>query len=106
MALDPQTSRILSQQNQAINQLVGQMNQLQQMFQSLQQKPTTVQEEIDQVPGRRMEGALVGEVTFSVSDLGQRGIPILFNVSQDGPFIMTHYPMVQWRPSAPANATN
>src|SRR5690606_10068913 len=35
-----------------------------------------------------------------------RAAPITMNVSQDGPFVMTHYPMCVWRPSAPDNTTN
>ena len=27
-------------------------------------------------------------------------------VSQDGPLVMTHYPIISWRPTAPAGATN
>jgi hypothetical protein len=31
---------------------------------------------------------------------------VIITVSQDGPFIQTHYPLVLWFPSAPDNATN
>jgi hypothetical protein len=69
-------------------------------------RPLSVQEEIDRIEGRRMEGTLSGEISFTADDLGQRAAPITMNVSQDGPFVMTHYPMCVWRPSAPDNAAN
>ncbi len=69
-------------------------------------RPRTIQEEIDDIPGRRIEGTLSGEVTFTAADVGQRAAPIVFQVSQDGPFVMTHYPLAVWRPTAPSNATN
>ncbi len=106
MPIDQQTSRILTGHNNAISQLSGQVQQLVSMFQQLQRRPTTVQEEIDSQPGRRIESFLTGEVTFTANDVGQRATPIVIQVSQDGPFVMTHYPMVLWRPSAPGNATN
>lgn len=72
----------------------------------LQSRPRTITEEIDQIPGRRIETVLSGEVVFDGTDEGKRGNPILIQVSQDGPFIMTHYPMVLWRPTLPTTATN
>jgi hypothetical protein len=65
-----------------------------------------VQEEIDAIEGRRMEGTLSGEIAFTEDDIGQRAAPVTLHVSQDGPFVQTHYPMVVWRPSAPDNTTN
>lgn len=72
----------------------------------LQSRPRTITEEIDQIPGRRIETVLAGEVTFDITDLGKRGNPIMIQVSQDGPFVMTHYPMALWRPTLPTTATN
>jgi hypothetical protein len=92
--------------NSAMKQQAQQIGILQQVVTDLQSRPRSVQEEIDAIEGRRIEGTLTGEVTFDVTDLGQRGAPILFQVSQDGPFVMTHYPLVLWRPSAPDNTTN
>lgn len=100
-ALRTHKSTILQQQA-AINNLVAAVQQLQ----SQQQRPLSTQEEIDAIPGRRMEGTLTGEVTFSAADVGRRAKPIIMQVSQDGPFVMTHYPLVLWRPTAPDNATN
>jgi hypothetical protein len=72
----------------------------------LQSRPRTITEEIDQIPGRRIETVLSGEVVFDITDEGKRGNPILIQVSQDGPFVMTHYPMALWRPTLPTTATN
>jgi hypothetical protein len=72
----------------------------------LKARPRTITEEIDAIPGRRIESVFSGEVTFTINDLGQRGKPVIIQISQDGPFIMCFYPMVLWRPSAPDDATN
>ena len=72
----------------------------------LQSRPRTITEEIDQIPGRRIETVLSGEVVFDITDEGKRGNPILIQVSQDGPFVMTHYPMALWRPTLPTTASN
>lgn len=69
---------------------------------STPQSPTA---EIDSIPGRRLFYDLVGGQTFDATFAGQRAQPINFLVSQDGPFVMTHYPLVLWKPSAPNNAT-
>ena len=76
------------------------------MLAELQTRPRTITEEIDQIPGRRIETVLSGEVVFDATDEGKRGNPILIQVSQDGPFVMTHYPMCLWRPTLPTTATN
>ncbi len=89
-----------------LNQAVGVIQQQQAQIQSLMSRPRTITEEIDRIPGRRIETVLSGEVAFDSNDEGNRGNPILIQVSQDGPFIMTHYPMALWRPSAPSNTTN
>ena len=90
----------------AIQQLQSTVTQLASMVQALQSRPRSIQEEIDAIEGRRIESTLSGEVTFTSADVGQRAQPIVFQVSQDGPFIMTHYPLCLWRPSLPTNATN
>lgn len=68
--------------------------------------PPSITQEIDAIPGRRLFYNLGAVGTFTAADNGQRGQPLNALVSQDGPFVMTHYPHVLWRPSAPANATN
>ena len=89
-----------------LTQAIGVIQQQQAQISSLGSRPRTITEEIDRIPGRRIESVLSGEVTFTTDDEGRRGNPILIQVSQDGPFIMTHYPMVLWRPSLPSNTTN
>lgn len=74
--------------------------------QALNSRPRSPTEEIDAIPGRRIFYSLTGTQTFTTSQDGQRGQPINMLVSQDGPFIMTHYPFVLWKPSAPSNATD
>jgi len=68
--------------------------------------PRSITEEIDALPGRRLFYNLSGEVDFTIAQDGLRGDPMLQLVSQDGPFIMTHYPILAWRPTAPVGATN
>jgi hypothetical protein len=71
----------------------------------IEQRPITLTEEIDSIPGRRIFFNLSAVQTFTVALSGQRGQPMNFLVSQDGAFVQTHYPMTIWRPSGPANAT-
>ena len=99
-------SNILRQLVQAKQQQDDQIAQLIAAISELQSRPQSVLEEIDAYPGRRIESMLTGEVTFSINQQGSAGAPVKFQVNQDGPFIMTHYPMALWRPSAPSNATN
>lgn len=101
-----QFAAILRGHKGAISQLTQQVNQLGQIVAALQTRPRSIQEEIDSIEGRRIEGTLSGEVTFTEADIGQRAVPITLQVSQDGPFVMTHYPMVLWRPTAPTNTPN
>lgn len=67
--------------------------------------PKSITAELDSIPGRRIFYNLSGTQSFTAANAGQRGQPISFLVSQDGPFVMTHYPLVIWRPNAPATAT-
>lgn len=106
MASNDQIAGALRTQGAALSQAIARINDLTQRIGQLQSRPTTVQEEIDAQPGRRIESVLSGEVVFTTGDIGQRATPIVIQVSQDGPFVMTHYPMVVWRPTAPTNATN
>ena len=70
------------------------------------ESPRSITEEIDALPGRRIFYNLSDEVDFTIAQDGLRGDPLLVPISQDGPYIMTHYPILAWRPSAPAGATN
>lgn len=92
--------------NAKIQQQGAVIVQLQQVVTQLASRPRTIQEEIDSIPGRRIESALVGSVLFDESDEGQRGEPIIIQVPQDGPFIQTHYPLALWFPTAPSDAQN
>lgn len=103
MGVDPQVAALLRNYKTAIENLQKQNQVIMRLIGS---KPLSVQEEIDAIEGRRMEGTLSGEIAFTANDEGQRGAPVTMSVSQDGPFVMTHYPMVVWRPTAPDNATN
>ena len=95
--------RILDKRSGQLTSVVQQQASL---IAELQSRPRTITEEIDQIPGRRIETVLSGEVVFDITDEGKRGNPILIQVSQDGPFVMTHYPMALWRPTLPTTATN
>lgn len=95
--------RILDKRSANLQSIVQQQAS---MLAELQTRPRTITEEIDQIPGRRIETRLSGEVIFDVTDEGKRGNPVMIQVSQDGPFVMTHYPMVLWRPTLPTTATN
>jgi hypothetical protein len=66
----------------------------------------SITEEIDSIPGRRIFYTLSDRIPFDTDQDGLRGDPLTFLISQDGPFIMTHYPLVIWKPSAPDDATN
>lgn len=104
--IDPQISAALRVLDKRTGQLTSLVQQQAALIAELQTRPRTITEEIDQIPGRRIETVLSGEVVFDITDLGKRGNPILIQVSQDGPFIMTHYPMALWRPTLPTTATN
>ena len=64
------------------------------------------QDEIDSIPGRRIAYTLVGTQDFTTTQDNTRAGAINMQISQDGPFVMTHYPVAMWRPSLPTNATN
>jgi hypothetical protein len=92
--------------NKKIQQQGGLIMQLQRVVTGLGSRPRSVAEEIDAIPGRRIEACLCGTVLFDATDAGQQGQPVIMQVPQDGPFIQTHYPMVLWRPTAPDTTTN
>jgi len=68
--------------------------------------PRSITQEIDSIPGRRIFYTLGARISFTSAQNGLRGQPLTFLVSQDGPFIGTHYPFAIWKPNAPASATN
>jgi hypothetical protein len=73
---------------------------------SLLTRPKSITDYIDEIPGRRIDTWLTGEVNFDANVAGARGNPVTIQVSQDGPFVMTHVPQIVWRPTLPTNATN
>ncbi len=68
--------------------------------------PKSITAEIDSIPGRRVFYNLVAVLPFTIAQNGLRGQPMPMQVSQDGPFIQTHYPLVLWTPNAPDTTTN
>lgn len=91
------------------NALIGQSKILQAtaaLYNELRNGPKSITQEIDAIPGRRIEYCLSGGAFFDANDDGLRGDAITLLVSQDGPFVATHYPQVIWRPTAPTTATN
>lgn len=64
-------------------------------------------DEFSFIAGRRVHFVLAGDVNFvGTTDDGNQGQPIALAVSQDGPFIWTHWPLIMWRPNLPTTATN
>lgn len=97
---------IIRQLRQVAARQEQQLATLQSQIAELQKRPRSITEEIDAIPGRRIVYTLSGEQSFTSSQDGVRGNPISMLVSQDGPFVMTHYPLVMWYPNAPSTATN
>jgi hypothetical protein len=106
MAIPHEVAALLRGYQTAIKNLQQGQAQLTAVLNQVAGRPRSIQEEIDAIDGRRIESTLSGEVTFTAADVGQRAAPIVFQVSQDGPFVMTHYPLCLWRPTAPNDATN
>lgn len=110
MANDSRLQQLLSNMAAKVRQVEQSNQQLQQNFdaimRSVEEQPKSVTEEIDSIPGRRIFYNLSDRLTFDTSQDGRRGDPLNFLVSQDGAFIMTHFPLVTWKPSGPADATN
>lgn len=104
--IDPQVAALLRGYQNAIKNLQAQYQSLATAVNQMSSRPKTVWDEINEIPGRWIESTLSGEITFTAADEGKRSQPINFLVSQDGPFVQTHYPLCIWRPSAPSNATN
>lgn len=91
-----------------LRKLAAAQNELRAQFKLLLAQddgPRSITEEIDSLPGRRIFYNLSGRQSFTIAQLGTRADAISFFVSQDGPFVMTHYPLVCWKPNLPATAT-
>lgn len=106
MATDPFKAQVAG----ALRMLQTQIKSIQQqhaiIIAAMNNRPRSITEEIDAISGRRLDYVFADESTFTTADEGQVAQALTFTVSQDGPFIMTHYPMALWRPSAPDDATN
>jgi hypothetical protein len=93
----------------ALRKLAAAQNELRAQFKLMlatDDGPRSITEEIDALPGRRIFYNLSGRQSFDISQLGTRADAISFFVSQDGPFVMTHYPLVMWKPNLPTTASN
>jgi hypothetical protein len=88
------------------NQVVQQNEKIAALAALCASKPRSVTEEIDAIPGRRIFYTLSAVQGFTTDQDNTRGQVMNFLVSQDGPFIATHYPLVMWKPNAPTNADN
>jgi hypothetical protein len=80
------------------------VNKYEDLIEALNSRPRSITEELDSIEGRRIFFNLTDRISFTAQEDGLRGNPLSFLVSQDGPFIMTHYPLVAWKPNAPVNA--
>lgn len=98
-------SRIAGEHREMKRQMGDIVSEYKAFRQAAENVPKSITSELDSIPGRRIFYNLSALQTFDVSLAGQRGQPMNFLVSQDGPFIMTHLPLVVWRPSAPSTAT-
>lgn len=99
-------SRLIASLRNDNQQLVGRMAALEDSIRQLQSRPRSPTEMLDAVKGRRIESVLSGDVLFDATMDGKTGNPVTIQVSQDGPFVVTHYPMVLWYPTAPSTTTN
>lgn len=108
--IDPRIAaflRKLDDRQQQIEQAQHQiLDKYEEFIKACENQPRSITAEIDSIPGRRIFYTLSGRVAFTAAQAGLRGTPIPFLVSQDGPFIATHYPIVMWKPSAPSTATH
>ena len=100
--MDNQTAALI-RQLQALRQ---DYSALAQTVAELNRRPRSTTEEIEAIPGRRVLYTLSGDQSFTTSQDGTRGAAISMLVSQDGPFVMTHYPVIMWYPNLPSTATN
>ena len=98
-------NRIAGEHREIKRQLAEQNKQYAAFIKACENVPPSPTEELDSIPGRRIFYGLSDEQTFTIALSGQRGQPLNFLVSQDGPFVMSHFPLVTWRPSAPDTAT-
>lgn len=104
--MDPQLAATIRAMRAAMQRQEQEMASLRAMVGNSAGRPRSITEEIDAIPGRRIVYTLSGEQGFTSSQDGIRANAISMLVSQDGPFIMTHYPVAMWYPSAPSTASS
>lgn len=93
--------------NKALTAKVDHLTQTYNEFvEACESQPRSITEEIDSIPGRRIFYLLSDTQDFTIAQDGQRGAAMNFQISQDGPYVMTHFPVVMWLPNQPATATN
>ena len=97
---------IVDKQKRTEDTLSRVLHKYEELVQACEDQPRSITQEIDSIPGRRIFYTLSDRISFTDALAGMRGLPLTFLVSQDGPFIMTHYPWVSWKPNAPDTATN
>lgn len=98
--------KLVARQQQMAQQQAAIIGKYNELVVALQDQPRSITQEIDSIPGRRIFYTLGAELIFDSSVAGTRATAMQFLVSQDGPFIATHYPMAIWKPSGPSNALN
>jgi hypothetical protein len=108
--VDTQTRAYLSKlagENREIRRELGNvLSEYKAFRKACEDMPRSITAEIDSIPGRRIYFNLISTLDFDIALDGLRAPGMNALVSQDGPFIQTHYPMPIWKPSAPSNATN
>jgi hypothetical protein len=82
------------------------LDKYEEFIKACEDQPRSITQEIDSIPGRRIYYNLVDKLSFTIAQDGLRGTPLTFLISQDGPFIQTHYPFAIWKPNSPANGDN
>lgn len=92
--------KLMEQQHQQV------LDKYEELIKACENQPVSITAEVDAIPGRRIFYNLTDRISFTIAQNGLRGAPLTFLVSQDGPYIQTHYPLVMWKPNAPSNETN
>jgi hypothetical protein len=98
--------KLVSRQKAIESQHKAILDKYEEFIQACEEQPRSITQEIDSIPGRRIFYTLSDRVDFDDTLAGRRGDPLQFLISQDGPFIATHYPIAMWKPNAPDTATN
>lgn len=101
--MDNQTAAILRQISAKQAKLD---DDLRKILEAVLSVPPSLSQEIDKIPGRRLFFHMSANLPFTATDAGSRGEALNFIVSSDGPFVMTHYPCISWKPNSPDNAEN